>query len=301
MRIVISGASGLVGTALAKELQDRGGTVARLVRPGHPQQPNDINWNPAVGQIDANPLEAVDAVVHLSGASIAGGRWTEKRKAELRNSRVDTTKLLLDTFASMKTRPRVFVAASAVGYYGSRGDEVLTERSSSGDDFLARLARDWEAESLRAETLGIRTVILRFGVVLAAQGGALPQMLRPFRFGVGGRLGDGRQWLSWITLSDLVAIISQAVVDERFGGVFNAVAPEPIRNADFTRLAAATLHRPALFPVPRFALRLLLGEMADGAVLASQRAVPVRLQELGYPFQFSTFEAALPAVLRSQT
>ena len=300
MKIVISGASGLVGTALIKELQRRGDTVARLVRPGHPKQPNDILWNPAKEQIDPGSIEDAGAVVHLSGASIAGGRWTEKRKAELRNSRVDTTKLLVDAFASMKNRPKVFVAASAVGYYGSRGDEVLTEKSSAGDDFLARLARDWEAESHRAETLGIRTVILRFGVVLAAQGGALPQMLRPFRFGAGGRLGDGRQWLAWITLADLVAIISQALVDKRFEGVFNAVAPEPIRNLDFTRVAAATLHRPALFPVPRFALRLLLGEMADGAVLGSQRAIPARLEDLGYPFQFSTFEAALPIVLRSQ-
>jgi uncharacterized protein (TIGR01777 family) len=300
MKEVISGASGLVGTALTKELQRQGDTVVRLVRPGHAKQARDISWEPTARKIDAAGLNGADAVVDLSGASIAGARWTPKRKAELRGSRIDTTKLLVDTFASMKNRPKIFVAASAVGYYGNRADEVLTEQSTPGTGFLAQLARDWEAEARRAETLNIRTVILRFGVVLARKGGALPQMLRPFRFGVGGRMGDGQQWLSWITLVDLVAVILEALRNDRYYGVFNAVAPAPVRNADFARIAGASLQRPAVLPAPRFALRLLLGEMADDALLASQRAVPARLESIGYTFQFPTLEASLRAILHAE-
>lgn len=299
MKIIVSGASGLIGTALIKELRGRRHVVARLVRPGHPRQAEDIAWDPAAYQINVGAMNGTDAVVHLSGESIAGGRWTAERKALLRSSRVDTTHLLVDAFASMKNRPRTFIAASAVGYYGDRGDEILTEKSPPGKDFLAKLACDWEVELQRAESFGMRTVILRLGVVLAANGGALPLMMRPFRFGLGGRLGDGRQWLSWITLADLVAIICQAIVDDRYEGTFNAVAPEPIRNADFTRVVASALHCPAFFPAPRFALRLLLGEMADGALLASQRAVPARLDAMGHSFRFPRIDVALRSILNS--
>jgi len=246
-------------------------------------------------------MEGADAVVHLSGASIAGGRWTPERKELLRSSRVDSTRLLVNALAQLKRKPRVFIAASAVGYYGNRGDEILTESSSPGAGFLSSVAREWEAESARAETIGVRTVILRFGVILSAKEGALPQMLRPFRFGVGGRLGDGRQWISWIALDDVVGIILATLADERSAGILNVVAPLPIRNAEFARIAAHVLHRPAIFLAPAFALRLLLGEMADALLLASQRVVPERLLAKGYPFLFRDFETALTFLLNTKS
>jgi len=243
-------------------------------------------------------MEGADAVVNLNGASIAGGRWTPARKALLRSSRIDSTRLMVSALAKLQRKPRVFIAASAVGYYGNRGDEILTESSSSGSDFLASIARDWEAESARPRAAGIRTVILRLGVILSAREGALPQMLRPFRFGVGGHLGDGRQWMSWIALADAIGIISAAVADERYAGPLNVVAPNPVRNAEFTRVAAHLLHRPAIFPAPAFALRLLLGEMADALLLSSERAVPERLLGLGYDFLFADLETTLVSLLR---
>jgi uncharacterized protein (TIGR01777 family) len=299
MKILISGASGLVGSAATKVLRAEGNTVAQLVRPGRDrsQQPGDVFWNPAKQQIDAAALDGFDAVIHLSGASIADGRWTEARKDELRSSRIDSTGLLVDALAKVNRKPRVLVAASAVGYYGDRGDEILTESSPPGAGFLADLAREWEAESARAQSLGIRTVLLRTGVVLDARGGALPQMLRPFRFGAGGRYGSGKQWLSWIALQDEVAIIRAALSEDRYAGPLNAAAPNPVRNQEMTRVIAATLNRPAIFPAPAFALRLALGEMADALLLASQRAVPERLLSLGFKFHLPDFAPALRAVL----
>jgi uncharacterized protein (TIGR01777 family) len=300
MKILISGASGLVGTALTHALASSGHTVARLVRAGGALPPGDIRWDPTASTLDGdslNAMEGANAVVHLSGASIAGGRWTPARKAMLRSSRVDSTRLLVSALAQLQRKPRVFVAASAVGYYGNRGDEILTESSSPGSDFLASVAQDWEAESARAEALGIRTVILRSGVILSAKEGALPQMLAPFRFGVGGRLGDGQQWMSWIALADVIGIIEAAIADERYTGPLNVVAPNPLRNAEFTRIVAHALHRPAIFAAPAFALRLMLGEMADALLLASQRAVPERLLAAGHHFLFSDFEAALVSLL----
>lgn len=308
MRSLISGASGLVGTALTHALISGGHTVGRLLRPGSPESsgraasPNDVRWDPTAADLDSNALaamEGADAVVHLSGANIAGGRWTPARKELLRSSRVDSTRLLVNALAQLKRKPRVFIAASAVGYYGNRGDEILTESSSPGAGFLSSVAREWEAESARAETIGVRTVILRFGVILSAKEGALPQMLRPYRFGVGGRLGDGRQWISWIALDDVVGIILATLTDERSAGILNVVAPVPIRNAEFARIAARVVHRPAIFPAPAFALRLLLGEMADALLLASQRAVPERLLAEGYPFLFRDFETALASLLNT--
>jgi uncharacterized protein len=300
MKILISGASGLVGTALTHALASSGHRVARLVRAGGALSPGDIRWDPSASTLDGdslNAMEGANAIVHLSGASIAGGRWTPKRKALLRSSRVDSTRLLVDALAQLQRKPRVFVAASAVGYYGNRGDEILTESSGLGSNFLASVARDWEAESARAEALGIRTVILRSGVILSAKEGALPQMLLPFRFGVGGRLANGQQWMSWIALADVIGIIEAAIADERYTGPLNVVAPNPLRNAEFTRIVAHALHRPAIFAAPAFALRLMLGEMADALLLASQRAVPERLLAAGHHFLFSDFEAALVSLL----
>ena len=300
MKILISGASGLVGKALVRSLEADGHSVARLVRPGGARAAGDIAWDPGSALVDVEALEGFDAAVHLSGANIAQGRWTEARKAELRSSRVDTTRVLVDALAKLKRKPRALVCASAVGYYGDRGDEILTETSSYGTDFVGLLVRDWEAEAVRAETSGIRVVRLRFGVVLSSQGGALPLMLLPFKFGVGGRLGSGRQWQSWVAFEDAIGITRRAIADESLSGAINVTAPNPLRNVDFTRIVARVLHRPAVFPVPEFAMRIVLGEMADALVLASERVVPERLLQAGYRFQYPEFEAALRVVVNQK-
>ena len=296
MKILISGSSGLVGKALSAALRGEGHTVARLVRPGGTVSPGDVAWDPMAATLDPAAIEGMDAVVHLSGASIAGGRWTAGRRAILRSSRIDTTRVLVDSIGNLRARPSVFICASATGYYGNRGDEILKESSSPGTDFVALLARDWEAEAARAEHNGIRTAILRFGLILSTDGGALARMLLPFRLGLGGRFGAGTQWMPWIALEDSIAIIRAAITDARFSGPWNVVAPNPVRNAEFARILANALHRPALFPVPAFALRLALGEMADALLLASQRAVPASLLAAQYKFRFETLEAALEAV-----
>ncbi|MGH9688989.1 MAG: TIGR01777 family oxidoreductase [Candidatus Acidiferrales bacterium] len=297
MKILISGASGLVGAALCGALRAEGHTVARIVRPGGKAVDGDVRWDPASAVIDTTAMEGAEAVVHLSGASIADGRWTPARKAVLRSSRVDSTRLLVDAMMQLKRRPRLLVCASATGYYGDRGEEALTEASDPGTDFLALLARDWEAEAMRASAAGIRTVMLRFGVILARNGGALPKMLLPFRLGVGGRIGSGRQWLPWIALEDAVGVARAAIEDERLAGALNTVAPNPVRNNEFTRIAARLLHRPAIFAVPGFALRIALGEMAKPLLLASTRALPDKLTKLGHAFRFTELEAALREIL----
>jgi hypothetical protein len=296
MKILISGSSGLVGKTLTTVLREEGHTVVRLVRPGGTLSAGDVSWDPMAASMDTASLEGTDAVVHLSGASIADGRWTPARKALLRSSRIDTTRVLVDSLGNLRAKPSVLVCASATGYYGDRGDEILTESSSTGTDFLALLARDWEAEASRAEMSGIRTAILRFGLILSKDGGALPRMLLPFRLGLGGRFGTGNQWMSWIALEDTVAIVRSAIADARFSGAWNVVAPNPVRNSEFTRILAGALHRPAMFPVPAFALRMILGDMADSLLLASQRAIPARLAAMQYRFRFETLEAALQAV-----
>jgi uncharacterized protein (TIGR01777 family) len=300
MKILISGASGLVGRALAGVLRAQGHQVARLVRPGSTASADDISWDPSAATVDVSAMEGADAVVHLSGASVAGGRWTPARKALLRSSRIDTTRVLVDALASLRQKPRVFVCASAIGCYGDRGDEILTESSAIGTDFLSLVVREWEAEAARAEVSGIRTVELRFGVILSAEGGALAAMLRPFKFGMGGRLGSGKQWMSWISLEDAVGVVCSAITDVQLTGPLNVVAPNPLRNAEFTRITAAVLHRPAIFAAPAFALRIALGEMADGLLLASLRVMPERLLATGYQFRSPEFELALRALLDRQ-
>jgi uncharacterized protein (TIGR01777 family) len=297
MKILISGASGLVGQALAKSLLADGHTIARLVRPETAASEMDVRWDPMAASVDVPAMEGIDAVVNLNGASIGDGRWTPERKAILRSSRIDSTRVLVDALAHMQKKPRVLVSASANGYYGDRGDEILNDSSEGGTDFLALLARDWEAEARRAELSGIRTVLARFGVILSSRGGALSKMLMPFRFGVGGRFGTGKQWMSWIGLADVIGIIRAAIDNERIAGPLNVVAPNPLRNAEFTRIVAATLHRPAIFPAPEFALKITLGEMATPLLLASQRVVPERLLAMNYPFCFDNFATALPAML----
>jgi len=302
MKILVTGSTGLIGSALVSELKQAGHTVCRLIRPGTDTEANrgsdgfDVKWNPATGELGGAAVGA-DAVVNLAGASIADGRWTDERKKILRSSRVDGTHALVSALAKMAARPRVLVSASAIGIYGDRREEVLTEESPPGADFLSRVARDWEAEAEKAETLGIRVVRLRLGVVLAKHGGALPVMTRPFRLGAGGRIGSGRQWMSWISLEDVVGVTRLALENGAVRGAVNVVSPEPARNSEFTRALAHALHRPALLTAPAFALRLMLGEMADALLLASQRVVPARLEPLGYRFVYANLQETLAAVL----
>lgn len=301
MKILVTGSTGLVGTALAKALAGDGHTVCRLMRPQSKATSGskdgfDVAWNPETGELGGAGV-GPDAVVNLAGASIAGGRWTNKRKELLRTSRIDTTRALVHALAKMNARPRVLVSASAIGIYGDRGDEVLTEESKPGTDFLAGLAREWEAEALKAEALGIRVVLARFGIILARHGGALAKMLLPFKLGAGGRLGSGKQWMSWITLEDVVGVIRFAIENNAVRDALNVVAPQHAQNSDFTKALAKALHRPALFPAPVFALRLALGEMAEALLLSSQRVTPEKLQQLGYSFLHSKLASALVAVL----
>jgi len=292
MKVLIAGGSGLVGTALTASLGRDGHTVSRMVRPGGQAAPGDVQWNPLSALADVPAMEGFDAVVNLSGAS-----WTSKRKQVLRSSRVDLTRVLVDALAHLKQPPRVFVSASAIGFYGDRGDEVLTEASGHGNDFLSIVCRAWEGEAARAAGSGIRTVIMRFGIVLSVDGGALPRMLTPFKFGAGGRLGSGKQWMSWIALEDVVRVLRAAIDDPSWNGPINLVAPEPVRNAEFTRVLASVLHRPAIFPAPAPALRLALGEMADALLLSSQRVQPECLQKYGFAFRYENLEAALHAAV----
>ena len=302
MKILITGSTGLVGVALGQSLKHAGHTMCRLIRPAtaaesiRSSEGFDVSWNPESGELGGAAVGA-HAVVNLAGASIAGGRWTTHRKLLLRASRVGTTRALVAALARMAIRPRVLVCASAIGYYGNRGDEVLNEDSGPGEDFLSAIAKEWEAEARKAEANGIRVVCARFGVILAKNGGALPKMLTPFKFGVGGRMGSGQQWMSWITLEDVVGILHLALEDGALRGSINVVSPQPIRNVDFTQGLANALHRPALFPVPAFALRLVLGEMADALLLSSQRVIPAQLEKVGYHFLHPDLQGALTTVL----
>jgi uncharacterized protein len=297
MRILMSGASGLVGTALASSLTSAGHAVVRLSRATGAIRTGDVYWNPISGELDSAAAEGADAMVHLAGASIADGRWTKERKALLRSSRVDATQGLVRALANLKRKPHVFIAASAIGYYGSRGEEILRESSAPGTNFLANVVREWEAAELEAERASLRTVILRFGVILSKMGGALPRIIVPFRLGLGGRLGSGRQWMSWITLDDVVALIQYALAHEELSGIINAVAPAPVQNSEFAATLGRLMHRPTIFPVPGFVLRMALGEMADALLLASQRVLPERLSRAGYSFRQATLEEGLRSVL----
>jgi uncharacterized protein (TIGR01777 family) len=301
MKILVTGSTGLVGRALVSELKSAGHMVCRLVRPNtNPEllagsDGFDVRWDPATGELGGVAVGA-DAVVNLAGAPIAEGRWTAERKKMLRSSRVDTTRALVAALAKMAARPRVLVSASATGYYGNRGDEILTEQSRLGTGFLSEISREWETEAEKAEVLGIRVVLTRIGVVLAREGGALPQMTRPFRLGAGGKLGSGQQWMSWVSLEDVVAVLRLGLENGNMRGAVNVVSPHPVRNAEFTEALAKALHRPALFPAPAFALRLTLGEMADALLLSSQRVVPAKLQNMGYRFLHSDLQTLLAQI-----
>lgn len=295
-RIAITGATGLVGRALATALRARGDTVLAIGRT--PRSAFDIGWDPTRKSIDANKLEGLHAVVHLAGENIAEGRWTARKKRSIVESRVAGTTLIAETLGRLQSPPAVLVSASAIGFYGDRGDEVLDDMSAPGTGFLAETCLAWEAAAAPAARLGTRLCHPRIGIVLTPQGGMLARMLLPFRLGLGGRLGNGRQWISWIALADLVTILVRAIDDATLNGPFVATAPNPVTNAEFTRTLAATLHRPAFLPVPGFALKLLMGEMGQTLALGSMRVLPRRLLALGHAFATPSLAGALESMIR---
>jgi uncharacterized protein len=297
VNVAVSGASGLIGAALIASLEADGHRAIPLVRRAPRPGEDALRWDPASGAIMPAGPSVGDAIVHLAGESLMGLRWTAEKKRRIRESRTIATRLLVQTLTRLAKPPAVLVCASGVGYYGSRGDEVLSEESRPGTGFLADLAREWEAATATAIAQGIRVVNLRLGVALSANGGALAKMLTPFRLGLGGVIGDGAQWMSWIALDDVIGAIRHALTTDALRGPLNVVAPAPVTNAEFTRTLGRALGRPTLVPLPAFAARLALGEMADEMLLTSQRAVPARLQASGYRFRYPTLEDALRAVL----
>jgi uncharacterized protein (TIGR01777 family) len=296
MKILVTGASGLIGTALVSSLSSSGHEVTRLVRRPPASGERVARWDPQAGTIDASAVEGVDAVVHLAGENIAE-RWTPAKKAKIRDSRVKGTQLLCETLSRLSSPPRVLVSASAVGYYGDRGEALLTEDSPSGRGFLAEVCRAWEAATEPARQHGLRVVQLRLGVVLSAAGGALAKMLPPFRLGLGGVLGSGQQYMSWIALDDAVGVMQHALVTDALHGPTNAVAPRAVTNQEFTKTLGKVLGRPTAIPLPAFAARLMFGEMADELLLASARLQPTKLLASGYQFRYPELEAALQHVL----
>jgi uncharacterized protein len=294
LRVLVTGARGLIGSALVPFLTTQGHEVVSLSRTAGR---GVARWDPATGTIDAAALEGVDAVVHLAGASVAGGRWTDARRREIVGSRVQSTRLLIDALARIGARPRVFASASAIGFHGDTGDSAVDETAAPGAGFLAEVCREWEAEAGRAETLGARTVLLRFGVVLTPAGGALRKMLPAFRAGVGGPVGSGRQWMSWVSIDDALETILRALCEARMSGPVNVVAPVPVRNREFAQTLGAVLGRGAHFRVPAAVLRLAFGRMADETILASGRVEPRKLIDSGHRFRHATLEAALRHVL----
>ncbi len=297
MRILISGASGLIGSALTRELRGAGHETVSLVR--HAAGPGEVQWDPRQS-FDPAKLADSDAVVHLAGKNIAGV-WTREFKQEVLESRVCGTLTIAGAAAesySKTGKPRVFVCASGMSYYGDRGDEILTEDSSPGPGFLADVVRQWEAATTLARDAGLRVASMRIGVVLARDGGALKPMLLPFRLGVGGRVGSGKQWWSWIALDDVVGAMKFAIENEALHGPVNTVGPAPVRNAEFVRALGRTLHRPAIFPLPEFVIRTLMGEMGQELLLTSERVLPAKLNTAGYKFRYSNLPDALAAALR---
>ncbi len=295
MNILISGSSGLVGSALVPSLVAHGHKIMRLVRRQGATGTPEIHWDPA-GTLDPAALDGFDAVVHLAGESIAG-RWTPAKKARIRHSRVQGTRTVATAMAKCARPPGILICASAVGYYGDRGQEVLTEASPPGTGFLAETCQEWEAASAAALAVGVRVVQLRFGMILSRNGGALKLMLPPFRLGLGGRLGSGRQYMSWISIEDVVGVIQHALTTDSVKGPANAVSPVAVTNAEFTKTLGGVLRRPTIFPMPAFAVRTLFGEMGQELLLASQRVLPERLRQSGYSFRHPELEQALRALL----
>lgn len=297
MRVAITGASGLIGTELTALLEDAGDEVVPVVRDRTQAGDTGVYWNPPAGVIETQRLAGVDGVVHLAGENVGAGRWSGARKQSIRNSRVEGTELLARTVASLAPPPRVFVAASAIGFYGDRGDRQLSESDGPGHGFLSEVCGAWEAATTPAREAGVRTVNLRIGVVLASGGGALARMLTPFRLGLGGTVGCGRQYVSWITLPDVCRAIRHCLQSESLSGPVNAVAPTPVTNRELTRALGRALARPTVAPLPAPLVRVLLGEMGTTLLLASTRVTPGRLLADGFAFEHERIDDALAAVL----
>lgn len=295
MKILVAGSSGLIGSALIERLSGDGHEVMRLVRRASVSR-DEAQWDPATGSIDAAALEGTEAAIHLGGASIAGRRWNAAYKREIRDSRINSTRLLSETLARLDMRPATFLCASALGYYGDRADEALTENSRQGDGYLADVTAEWEGATSAATAAGIRVCNMRIGVVLSKNGEMPRSMLAPFKMGLGGKLGSGRQYMSWVHLDDVVGSFVHALHTLSIRGPVNVSAPSPVTNADFTKALARVLSRPALFTVPGFALRIAMGEMAQFA-LASSRLYPLKIVESGYRFEWDEIEAALRDIL----
>jgi len=299
MNILVTGATGLIGTALISLLTQNKNRVIRLVRKTQ-LAPGEIGWDPYAQTLDIEPLEGLDAVVHLAGENIADGRWTAGKKLRIRESRIQGTRFLAQSLASLFDPPKVLVSVSAIGYYGDRGEELLDEESDPGKGFLADVCREWEAATAPAVMRGIRVVHPRLGIVLSTAGGALARMLPPFRLGIGGRIGSGRQFMSWITIEDLVGVLDYAIHNGSLHGPVNAVSPNPLTNQDFSIMLGRVLSKPSFLALPAFAARIAFGEMADALLLASARVLPTKLKESGYIFQFPEVEGALRHVLETR-
>ena len=294
--IAITGATGLIGSALVARLRAKGRDIRRLVRSTRDPQAGDVSWNPDARTLDPAVLAGCDAIVHLAGAPIAQ-RWTASHKRDIRDSRVNGTSLLAKTIAAMPEKPRVVLSGSAIGYYGDRGDELVDEQSAPGTGFLAEVGKAWEAAAEPIAQAGVRLVLLRTGIVLSPDGGALEKMLPPFRLGVGGPMGSGMQWLSWISLEDQLRAMEHALETEAVQGAVNLVSPNPVTNATFATALGRVLRRPALIPLPAFALELMFGEMGEATILAGQRVVPRALSGAGFKFAEPTLEGALRSML----
>ena len=289
----------MIGTALRRSLAEKGRGMLLASR-REPKDERHIQWDPSTGFADEDlvRLEGLDAVVHLAGESISGLRWTDEKKKAIRDSRVQGTRTIIEAFARLEKKPKVFISGSATGFYGDRGDSEMNESNSAGDTFLSEVCKEWEAESRRAEDMGVRTVLLRTGIVLSKNGGALATMLTPFKLGVGGVVGSGKQWMSWVSLDDVVGIINFVLENEEIHGPVNAVAPNPVTNAEFTKALGKELYRPTILPLPEFAVKLVFGEMGDALLLDSTRVVPKRLLEAGYEFKFTDLQPALRHALK---
>ena len=292
MKILITGATGLIGKALQKALRAKGHELLLASRK-EPKDSSYVQWDIEKGFTEPERLEGIDGVIHLAGESISALRWTDEKKKAIRESRVLGTRNIVDTISDLKQRPRVLIAASAIGFYGDRGDEELTETSKPGKNFLADVCREWEAEARRAEDSGVRTVLLRTGIVLSRDGGALGTMLTPFKLGLGGVIGDGKQWMSWISLPDHIDAILFALENENVRGALNSVSPNPVTNQEFTTVMGEVLYRPTFIPVPEFAVNLMFGEMGEALLLDSTRVIPKRLEDAGFKFKFPDLKKAL--------
>jgi len=293
LRIALSGSSGMIGTALKASLLGAGHQVYPLVRRSPRLESPEIFWDPSRGELDRNALESMDAVVHLAGESIAGGRWTASRKAEILKSRVESTRFLSETLASLRHPAKALLVSSAIGFYGNRMEENLSEESPAGKGFLSEVCQAWEAASEAAGKAGVRVVQVRTGIVLSSSGGALPKMLTPFRLGLGGKMGTGKQWMSFISLTDLVGTYRFLLTAEKLSGAVNATAPNPVTNREFTKILGKVLKRPTLLPLPARAVKLLFGEMGEALLLEGQRVLPAKLEKAGFKFQTPDLESAL--------